>query len=181
MYYNTRDAEGKVYEDSGASLRDTVKVIQKLGVCREEFWPYACYQTAFMRKPPQVCYDAAKGNTVSVYEKLEDPTDIRQIRASLDQNYPIVFGFKIFKQSFEIQATWSRGNMEMPGYYPDEPVGNHAVVAVGYNDVTKRVTVLNSWGHDWGDNGYFYMPYDFITNKNYCFDFWKIEFASETV
>ncbi len=40
-----------------------------------------------------------------------------------------------------------------------EPVGRHAVVAVGYDDAKERIIVLNSWGRDWGDKGYFYMPY----------------------
>ncbi len=38
-------------------------------------------------------------------------------------------------------------------------VGGHAVVAVGYTDPKMRFIVSNSWGPDWGMQGYFTIPY----------------------
>jgi hypothetical protein len=35
---------------------------------------------------------------------------------------------------------------------------NHAVVAVGFNN--GIITVRNSWGRNWGDEGYFHIKYD---------------------
>ncbi len=183
VYYNTREIEGTTSENRGASIRNALKAMKNKGSCREKvpspYWPYD--KSKFAKKPQPECYAAATGNTVSKYERLtiDGSTDIHQIRACLDQCYPLVFGFKVFKQSFEDKARLT-GIMGMPGP-GDEHVGNHAVVAVGYNDGKKRVIVLNSWGPHWGDNGYFYMPYEFIASpKRYCFDFWKIEFATET-
>ena len=58
-------------------------------------------------------------------------------------------------------------------------VGLHAVVAVGYSNSDQHVTVLNSWGLGWGEEGYFYMPYHVITDSRICFDFWKVDFACQ--
>ena len=69
--------------------------------------------------------------------------------------------------------------MKMPTE-KEEPEGMHAVVAVGYDDSKKTIKVLNSWGHHWGYDGYFYMPYGYITNRQWCHNFWKIEFVQET-
>ena len=37
---------------------------------------------------------------------------------------------------------------------------NHGVALVGWNDNTRCFLALNSWGTDWGDNGYFWISYD---------------------
>ncbi len=54
----------------------------------------------------------------------------------------------------------------------EEIFGGHAVMAVGYDDNTRLIKIRNSWGKEWGKKGYFFMPYDFIINPNYCDDFW---------
>jgi C1A family cysteine protease len=38
----------------------------------------------------------------------------------------------------------------------------------------KTIICRNSWGTGWGDDGYFYMPIDFITNADYASDFWTV-------
>lgn len=178
LYYNAREIEKKVDEDSGAYLRDTVKALKSQGVCREKCWPYENVQLKCKIKPSLQCYQEAKGNIVRKYESIQNYSDVHQLRACLKAGYPFVFSFKVFP-SFE-DATIS-GVMKMPTEkeLQGEPEGMHAVVAVGYDDRKKTIKVLNSWGHHWGYNGYFYMPYGYITNRQWCYDFWKIEFVQE--
>ncbi len=174
LYYNTREREGHVKYDSGACIRETAKAMNCKGVCKESDWPYVV--SKFKTKPSQSYYDAAQGNNLCKYERLNQ--DIDHLRACLkNDKCPFVFGFKVY-DSFHGQIN---GNMPMPSAWErrNESVGRHAVVAVGYDDSKRRVKILNSWGSRWGDNGYFYMPYDFITDSDLCFDFWKITFACE--
>ena len=49
-------------------------------------------------------------------------------------------------------------------------VGGHAVCCVGYDDMKQHFIVLNSWGTEWGDRGYCYIPYQFIVNNDLCND-----------
>jgi hypothetical protein len=45
-------------------------------------------------------------------------------------------------------ATWKSGTVTYPG--PAENfVGGHAVLFCGYDDATKRLTFMNSWGEGW--------------------------------
>ena len=46
------------------------------------------------------------------------------------------------------------------GFY--ESAKGHTMVIVGYDDNDKTFTIANSWGNEWGDNGYFYMDYEFL-------------------
>jgi len=110
------------------------------------------------------------------YERLlqdavSDEQRINQLRACLKDNCPFLFGFKVYN-SFHNNSNQRYGNMPMPTWEEKfhGPVGLHAVAAVGYDDSNRRIIVLNSWGSDWGDNGYFYMPYEFITDSDICFD-----------
>lgn len=47
----------------------------------------------------------------------------------------------------------------------------HSLLAVGYIEEEKLFIVRNSWGAKWGEDGYFYMPYQYLEN---CYDFWTI-------
>ncbi len=58
----------------------------------------------------------------------------------------------------------------MPNTRREDYLGGHAVLAMGYDDEKKLIKFRNSWGSAWGDKGYFYTPYDFVTE--YASDMW---------
>ena len=95
------------------------------------------------------------------------------MKECLHQGFPFVFGFLVY-ESFESQEVASTGNMPMPQKH-EKVLGGHAVMAVGYDDEKKVFIVRNSWKDTWGDKGYFYCPYAFMTNSEYCSDFWVIQ------
>ena len=72
--------------------------------------------------------------------------------------------------SDEVKKT---GIMPMPEE-DEDMLGGHAVMAAGYDNDTRMFLVRNSWGKNWGDNGYFWMPYDYISKTKNCSDFWTI-------
>lgn len=171
LYYNTREHLGTTLENSGASIRDTVKALNCYGVCKNLYWPYNI--RTFMRRPYLFSYNTAEGKGLCLYERLSQ--DINQFRASLKFGYPFVFGFEVYESFHSAQQ---KGVVPMPTIVErrEQPEGLHAALAVGYNDSQQVIKVLNSWGHGWGDGGYFYMPYQFITDSSLCFDFWKISY-----
>ena len=179
LYYNSRAIENLQSLDSGASIRDTIKSIAK-GVCRETTWPYDIKKVTSL--PPGIAYGEATGNIVSRYENLSPGVnrspDVNQLQACLKENCPFVFGFKAYERFYN----YDRRNCVMQMPIPNKKeVGGHAGVAVGYNDGKGLFTILNSWGEVWGDEGYFYMPYDVISHPGLCRDFWKITFAKQRV
>jgi C1A family cysteine protease len=85
----------------------------------------------------------------------------------------VVIGFDVY-ESFESDVVARTGMMPYPNTATEELLGGHAVCLVGYNDTTQRFIARNSWGTSWGDQGYFYMPYQVIQNTTMSSDFWTI-------
>ena len=168
IYYNERSMEDTVDSDSGAEIRDGIKSINVKGVCSESQWPYNI--SKFTDKPPEQCYKDAVKHKSLLYRRIDQ--SLMQLKSALFAGFPVVFGFFVF-ESFESQSVVDSGMMPIPE--PTEKIlGGHAVLAVGFDDDKKCFLVRNSWGKSWGDNGYFYMPYDFITNSKYASDFWTV-------
>lgn len=167
VYYNERVTEGTVNEDAGAIIRDGIKSIAALGVCPEKAWPYNVLK--FTKKPTATAYKKALPRKITSYQRLQTLADMRHCLAS---GKPFVFGFSVF-ESFESDAVAATGLMPMPSKL-DKNLGGHAVCAVGYDQTKQLVKVRNSWGTGWGDKGYFYMPFAYITNSNLADDFWSV-------
>ena len=76
-------------------------------------------------------------------------------------------------QSFESQQVAKTGMVSMPK--PGEQfLGGHAICVVGYDDSKKCFICRNSWSSQWGIGGYFYMPYEYLTNPKLASDAWTI-------
>ena len=94
------------------------------------------------------------------------------MKSCLAEGYPFVFGFTVY-ESFESQKVAQTGVLNMPAA-KEKAVGGHAVLAVGYDDASKRFIIRNSWGDQWGQKGYFTIPYQYLTTPNLADDFWTI-------
>lgn len=170
VYYSERVIEGTVSSDSGATLRDGIKVLNKIGVCRENLWPYII--SKFRNKPTSKCYTNAKNHLITSYYRINTLNDMK---ACLADGFPFVFGFSVY-DSFESDIVAKTGIVPMPGK-GEQLLGGHAVCAIGYDDETQRFLVRNSWGENWGDKGHFTIPYAYLEDRNLSEDFWYIKRA----
>lgn len=168
MYYNERMLEGTVDQDSGGQIRDIIKVVAQSGACPETMWPYDVAK--FTHRPPAAAYETASSHKITQYARLTSLDDIKHALAS---GCPVVFGISVY-ESFESQAVAATGLVPMPNISTERYLGGHAICAVGYDDTKKCLIVRNSWGTSFGDKGYFYLPYDFVSNPSLAEDFWVV-------
>lgn len=167
IYYNERALEGTIGTDSGAYIRDGIKALAVNGACTEKLWPYKI--SKFATKPTKACYTDGAKRTITSYQRI---TDLNSMKSCLAAGYPFVFGFTVY-DGFESAQTAQTGVLNMPAK-GEAVLGGHAVLCVGYDDATQRVIVRNSWGPNWGQKGYFTMPYAYISNKGLADDMWTI-------
>jgi C1A family cysteine protease len=154
LYYKERELEGTVDQDSGATIRDGMKVLNQIGVCPETDDPYNIKK--FTSPPSEKAMADAAQYKISEYHRV---SNLKSLKVALAEGLPVVVGFQVF-ESFESDAVAKTGKVPMPKK-DEQYLGGHAVLAVGYVDKGKSsyVIVRNSWSPDWGDQGYFYMPY----------------------
>jgi C1A family cysteine protease len=158
IYYNERLMEGTVSEDSGAEIRDGIKVINKYGICSETSWPYNI--ESFTVKPPVAAYSEAAQHVAMAYYRV--PVTLNDMKTALASGFPIVGGITLY-ESFESDSVAKTGKVAMPKKN-EKVLGGHAILFVGYDDKSKRLLVRNSWGSSWGQGGYFTLPYAYITD-----------------
>lgn len=172
IYYNEREIDGTINEDSGAQLADGAKVLSTLGVPAEISWPYE--ENRWLWKPFDTVYTIAAQHKID--KELNLNQDLYSFKACLASGFPFVGGFTVY-ESFESNHVARTGVVNLPGS-SEQIVGGHAIMVVGYDDANQRFIVRNSWGASWGQAGYFTIPYDYFTNFDLAGDFWTAKFIS---
>ena len=171
--------------DTGAFLRSTMGALVLFGTPPEEYWPYSVAD--FDKEPSAFCYAFGQNYQSIDYYRLDPPgTDTKvlltQIKTNLAAGLPAMFGFTVYSSISQADKT---GKIPYPTK-GEKIAGGHAIVAAGYDDKMKvkntasgaketvgALLIRNSWGADWGDQGYGWLPYDYVL-KGLADDWWSL-------
>jgi len=170
VYFNTRALQGNTKDDTGASIRNSIKALFQQGACREALCKYSVQD--FAVKPSGDAYKDGRAKALpnGSYQRVDQTLD--DLKEQLANDNPIAFGFAVYS-SFMSSAVKNSGIVPMPKR-SESRQGGHAVVLAGYDDARRMFLVRNSWGTNWGQKGYCWMPYEFVTSREISSDFWTI-------
>ena len=170
IYEEARKIDGYPDTEDGTDIRSAMKILLNKGVCTEDCWPY------IPQNPGQPCGNAeseAETYKIGTYTAING---IQDMKTALANNGPFVIGVVVFDSWFQPNMHES-GEIQMPT--PEEVTtfeenpqafGGHAICIIGYDDQRQRFKFKNSWGVNWGNNGYGTIPYDYL--KDYGWDAW---------
>lgn len=99
------------------------------------------------------------------------------MKGCLADGYPFLFGFTAY-DAFESAQVANTGKLNMPKK-AEKVLGGHAVLAVGYDDASKRLIISNSWGQQLGKERILHYALHYLLDENLSDDFWTIRVVEE--
>ncbi|RLW64167.1 MAG: hypothetical protein B6D73_11485 [gamma proteobacterium symbiont of Stewartia floridana] len=141
--------------DQGSRIDDALQLIIDRGAANWQNMPYD--HTDFTRQPSQQAIAQAANYKAREYRSI---TSAQQMKAALANRNPVVAGIIVYDDLERLSGPNSVYNSTT-----GEPSGGHAVTLVGYDDnrYGGAFKVINSWGTGWGDNGFFWLPYNMVS------------------
>lgn len=165
-YYHARYIEKSVDADYGVVyIKNALMAVKKFGICTEELWPYKI--NYFAKQPSPDCYADACTRRIPSYTYVNT---LNNMLENITEYKPIVIGMTVYKSFMNL--TKSDPVVPLPTE-TDLEVGGHAVTVVGYSIPDSTFLIKNSFGVDWGNNGYALLPFEYV--RLYAFDKWVFD------
>jgi len=137
---------------SGGGMTNVARFLKRIGTVSESCLPYR----ADDRKFPSPCAEW-RDDLVGVDAWSSVVRAVDTIKAAVYEN-PIAVGYYVYADFMY----YTGGIYE---YVAGPLLGGHAVIIVGWDEAEEYFIVKNSWGEDWGEDGYFRIAYSQVTNK----------------
>lgn len=160
-------------QDDGTTIRTAASALLKYGCCVESVCPYDT--KTFSVLPP--LNTIKQMNLFKQFSYFFVKQDLNSLKNTLlNMKTPITFGIIVY-DSFLTTQVAKTGIVPMPDTKKEQEQGGHCVTMVGYDDSKQAFYCANSWGTSWGIKGYFYLPYNYVTNPNLASDFCYYKFT----
>lgn len=144
----------------GTGLASTLDILLEQGVSTWAEFPYS--DTDCTTQPDDLVIESAADNKISDYKSLSGENMVAEMKTLLTQQTAIILSTTISKQFGRRDASGQAAYREHVVNYPE--TGCHALLVVGYDDSQDAFKVVNSWGTDWGNDGFVWIDYKAFDN-----------------
>jgi len=171
----------KSYSDThcqeGAGLITALEALKQYGTVSIKRFARSCGQPI-----GNELFAEAEAYKIAEYRRLflaNTKDKATPIKNALAQNKPVVIGLQCFANSFikAKDSLWKPTESEIKQILAEE--GGHALCVIGYNDQLKAFEAVNSWGTNWANKGFIWIPYDVF--EQVCFEAYEMYESDEPV
>jgi hypothetical protein len=159
LYWQARKHLNMHDRDVGSFIRVGAYCLRNHGV-----GPKSLHTNDVFEKPSAEyfmnCYDAR----LTEYQKIEDG-NLDAIINAVFSAHPVVFGLQVGADFLQYE-----GDQSVVFNPPSHSVGGHAMVVVGvrWRLNEPEFLALNSWGEDWGSNGFAWLSSEYMRTAQDC-------------
>ena len=142
----------------GTVIKDALKLMQREGVVKFSQFGEVCSQQIHY-KDRQLA-SAYKIQGFKRLSNLNSTNKVFPVKKSISEKNPVVIGMKVSKS---FMKSWGKESWKPKANETQyNTVGGHAMVVVGYDDYRDggSFEIMNSWGKNWGNNGFIWVRYN---------------------
>ena len=157
VYHHAVRRDGGCPEE-GATLRSVLEAVEIEGQPCESGWPYLDVM------PDELCQWHPPANVGELFRRRTSGVApaLNMVKAVLDSGTPAIVGMTVSDAFYEPDAEGIIDTDE-----PEDPTRRHAIIAVGRGRRGNRglILVRNSWGDEWGLNGYAWIAESYLAPR----------------
>ncbi len=148
---------------SGTASQTALEFIMTNGISTFQSMPYSATNGCSLM-PTSTQSAEALNYKISTYSKIYT-TDKAAIKSMVSQNHPVIITVLADNSFINAKAGFVWKTYSGSGSLP------HCIVICGYDDTKNAYKIMNSWGTAWGDAGFSWIDYDFISTRTgtYCY------------
>jgi C1A family cysteine protease len=170
LYWAAKQRDG--YPGEGTWIKTAMAVLEDLGICAEQVWPYNPTKIAGNEgQGPPPADAAAQASAYRIAKgAMVEPRWVDDLKEALSKGKPVAFAVPVYGYWLN-EPVRTSGAVRMP-LATDKSLGGHAMCMVGYQeDATVPgggyFLVRNSWGRIWAKEcpegaGYCRVPYAYL-------------------
>lgn len=162
LEFSPRDLYSQCFQEPmGSYVKDNMDRMQNSGIVLEA--DALSYEQgdppseSFMRKRDDITFEEAEtGKNYMIMKYLTwDNTSIDLFKQA------IYHGSGAVVCAWGNNEIWKNAKIELPAY-KEQLNWRHGILLLGWDDNTRLFKFINSWGTEWGQQGYGYLPYEYI-------------------
>jgi hypothetical protein len=146
-------------KDGGMTIASALNILENYGAATLDVMPYN--QSDYKTQPGDKIKNLAWENRIASWQSIQG---INAIKEAIMNYGGAIVGVPIYPEFDRINA-----NNPIYDDTSGKVRGGHAICLVGWDNDLQAFKFINSWGTDWGINGFAWVSYEIATSNGYAY------------